>query len=685
MKLYHSLFAFFVTISVFSQEGTRWEIIENNAIQWNVEGSQLPHTDNIEMSGGKVSGIISYSVNEEGELSLERQIIYPQLHPYIKETDPWWQAYRAYVNKTYTDEILPKFYIGDKEFVPGALKRVVIDGIITFEHEANASGLTLSRKLFPSMDKPLFREHWEFINHASTVVALTPQDYSSIQKVRGKEGEMLSGVMASSNSEIEIPSDAIKIAPGESFLYKIQFFGAGPDERLEGVLIDETAAQKREVRARQNFLHQMATNLILETPDPVLNQLFAFSKIRASESIFDSKLGAIHSPGGGRYYVGIWANDQAEYVSPFFPYLGYKLGNESAMNTYRAFDSVKSPDYEKIQYAFEVEELKPPSALDRGDAAMIAYGASQYLLARGNREEAEKIWPLIEWCLEYNHRQLNAAGVVRSESDEMEGRIATGDANLSTSSLYYGGLQNAIYLGKVLGKNKETLHTYSRRLNTLGRAIENYFGAEVEGLNTYKYYEAHQYLRHWICLPLVMDINDRSEATVEALFERLWTDNGVHVEKNSDDENISKIFWDRGTLYALRGTFRAGATEKSLERLQQFSTKRLLGERVPYVVEAFPEGNMAHLSAESGLYCRVFTEGLFAITPTSFNSFSMQPRLPDTWDTMALRHIRLFDKDFDIEVQRDGEKTRIRIIDHIKGEKLLDKKYDLDKPIHFSF
>ena len=36
---------------------------------------------------------------------------------------------------------------------------------------------------------------------------------------------------------------------------------------------------------------------------------------------------------------------------------------------------------------------------DRGDAAMIAYGAARYrALARGSRAEAEELWPLIEWC-----------------------------------------------------------------------------------------------------------------------------------------------------------------------------------------------------------------------------------------------------------------------------------------------
>jgi len=679
MKSCTIFFVIWMSLITYGQERSRWQLTDNNAITWTIEGSQLPHSDDIEMSGRKISGIVSYTVNEDGQLSLERQLIYPQLHPYIKETDPWWKAYRAYVNKTYTDEILPKFYIGDKEFVPGKLKQVIIDGIITFEHEASSLGLTLSRKLFPSTDKSLFMETWIITNTTDSELIILPAASIQLTTEKGKDGNFTIGMLTAAFKDEEL---SIELKPDESFEFSHDFIGI--HEEKSPINLDEVYP-KLEIEKRQAFLREMSSNLILETPDPVLNQLFAFSKIRASESIFDSKLGAIHSPGGGRYYVGIWANDQAEYVSPFFPYLGYDLGNESALNTYKAFDSVKSPIYEKIQYAFEVEELKPPSALDRGDAAMIAYGASQYALARGDREEAEKIWPLIEWCLEYNHRQLNKDGVVRSESDEMEGRIETGDANLSTSSLYYGGLQNAIYLGSALGKNRSMLNVYTKRLKDLDTAIESYFGARVEGLDTYKYYAAHEYLRHWICLPLVMDINKRNEATVEALFERLWTDNGVHVEKNSDDEDISKIFWDRGTLYALRGTFRTGATEKSLERLQQFSTKRLLGERVPYVVEAFPEGNMAHLSAESGLYCRVFTEGVFAITPTSFNSFSMQPRLPDSWDTMALRHIRLFDKDFDIEVQREDEKTRIRIIDHIKGGKVLDKIYDLDKPIHFSF
>jgi len=63
-----------------------------------------------------------------------------------------------------------------------------------------------------------------------------------------------------------------------------------------------------------------------------------------------------------------------------------------------------------------------------------------------------------------------------------------------------------------------------------------------------------------------------------------------------------------------------------------YTQKRLLVEHVPYAVEANPEGDQRHLSAESGLYCRVVTEGLFGIEPTGFNTFNCTPRLPKGWN-----------------------------------------------------
>jgi hypothetical protein len=169
----------------------------------------------------------------------------------------------------------------------------------------------------------------------------------------------------------------------------------------------------------------------------------------------------------------------------------------------------------------------------------------------------------------------------------------------------------------------------------------------VEGFATYRYYEGNDTLRAWITTPLVVDIYDRKAGTIAALFSpRLWTADGLASLAGN------KTFWDRSTLYGLRGVFAAGETEKALEFLEYYSRRRLLGEHVPYPVEAYPEGNQRHLSAESGLYCRIFTEGMFGMRPTGFNSFRLTPRLPKEWDRMSLRNVHAFASVFDLEVKR---------------------------------
>ena len=90
-------------------------------------------------------------------------------------------------------------------------------------------------------------------------------------------------------------------------------------------------------------------------------------------------------------------------------------------------------------------------------------------------------------------------------------------------------------------------------------------------------------------------------------------------------------------------------------KLHQYSERRLLGDHVPYAIEAWPEGSQRHLSAESGLYCRIITEGMFGIRPTGFGSFTMTPSMPSCWDRMSLRRIKAFGHDFDIVVSRTGK------------------------------
>ncbi|MDE5954375.1 MAG: hypothetical protein K2G72_06810, partial [Duncaniella sp.] len=112
--------------------------------------------------------------------------------------------------------------------------------------------------------------------------------------------------------------------------------------------------------------------------------------------------------------------------------------------------------------------------------------------------------------------------------------------------------------------------------------------------------------------------------------------------------------------------------EKGIDFLKRYSRRRLLGDHVPYAIEAWPEGNQRHLSAESGLYCRIFTEGLFGIRPTGFRSFEMTPRLPADWSYANLDKVRAFGSDFDIKVSRAGDKLNVKIMHG--GKCLVDKK-----------
>jgi hypothetical protein len=51
--------------------------------------------------------------------------------------------------------------------------------------------------------------------------------------------------------------------------------------------------------------------LTLTTGNDLLDTMFRFAKLRAGESIFRTKGGDVHSPGGGSYYAAVWCNDQA--------------------------------------------------------------------------------------------------------------------------------------------------------------------------------------------------------------------------------------------------------------------------------------------------------------------------------------------------------------------------------------
>lgn len=628
------LLPLFVTI-IFAQQTDRWQLNETGGITWNIKPDET-HADHIEMSGKKVSTVVRYKVNADGSFDMSRSVIWPMIRTIPNNT-------HASLTRRFAIDIPKMIIINGKAPFNEKVKSITLNGTMivksTFEPLVE-----ITRIMFPSYNLPAWCEKYVVKNLSKKVCTVeipsTNISYTTSADA-GVEGSYFPTVTFSN-------SGVYKVEPDEEISFSVSFVGKknGEDFKID---------IEKELQARNDFLKILNGQLIFESPDKILNTAFAFAKIRGAESIYETKGGYMHGPGGEAYYAAIWANDQAEYIGPFFPYLGYDIGSEASFNAYKHFARFINTEYKPIPSSIIAEGIDIwNGAGDRGDAAMIAYGAARYALVRGDKKVAEELWNLIEWCLEFCKRKINKNGVVASDSDELEGRFPSGDANLCTSSLYYDALHSAVFLGRELHKPAKQLKEYSRQADELKENIDKHFGFTLSGFETYRYYEGNDKLRAWICIPLTVDIFDRKNGTIDALFSpQLWTDDGLATEEGD------KTFWDRSTLYALRGVLNAGETERAMNFLKYYSQRRLLGDHVPYPVEAYPEGSQRHLSAESGLYCRIFAEGLFGIRPIGLKSFKLTPHLPKDWDFMNLKNAFGFGNKYNIEVKRINDRIEI--------------------------
>ena len=628
-------------LTPFLQAQDRWTLDPSGGILWTVQPGAAHH-DHIEMSGRRVSYILNYGVEADGHLTLRRQIVFPLLRTIPNDT-------HASLIYTFGEDAMPRLLIEGREASGESTLSIHHQGIMTVRSAySRPRKILLTRTLFPSTTGQFVLERLTLKNESAQSVKVELERTEKTARTNPERG--VYGEYVIESRTLDAGERSLK--PGESTTFTVAFTGrkaSDPEPRID------PAAEEN---ARRQLVASYLSQLVLETPDPVLNTAFGFAKIRTTESIYETKGGLMHGPGGGSYYAAIWANDQAEYADPFFPFLGDPAGNESAINSFRLFARYMNPDYKPIPSSIIAEGASYwNGAGDRGDMAMIAYGAARFALAYGDRKTAEELWPLIEWSLEYCNRKVNEDGVVASDSDELEGRFPAGKANLNTSSLYYDALNSAAMLGRDLDRDKALLASYEERARLIRAAIGNYFGANVEGFETYRYYDGNTVLRAWICTPLAMGIFDRSKGTIEALFSpRLWTQDGLASQAGD------KTFWDRATLYALRGVLAAGETQRAMSFLSNYSKRRLLGEHVPYPVEAWPEGGQRQLAAESALYCRVYTEGLFGIRPSGLRAFTLTPRLPAGWPGMQLKNVRAFGHSFDVRVKREGEKQRVDVV-----------------------
>ena len=535
-------------------------------------------------------------------------------------------------------DVVPEIRINGEELETGVPSGVGFDGRLFLTYPERA-GVEITRTIYPSMTQALVVEEWKLRNASGKEIELSVKP----GRIERREGESALLVWQVAGVESTV------VPEGGEFFFHASVQARLPDEPdLTVDVAAERAARQAVVDAAWRGPGR------LETPDRDLNIAYALQKFHVLETPIETHKGVITHNGSLTYSPGIWANDPVEYSSPLFPFFGDAGLNEASMNMYRVWlDHCREHGIDPFPGSFEHAALKLTQRW-RGDDAMVLYGLSKFLLFQGDRAAAEEMWPLILFSAESVQRHTRADGIVASKTDEMEGRYPTGDANLSTSSLAYGGYRLAAHLARSLGKPEAA--EFDRRAENLRAAIESFFGAEVEGFKTYRYFDGNDVLRGWILLPLAMGISERQDATLDAMVsDKLWPSRlqGGDILAAADRPETE---WGRETYYALRVLFLAGRTEEALDLTRRVVKAQIFGPRGPY-----PDEDAIDMLCPGSLYPRVFTEGLFGIVPTGLDSFAFTPRLPKAWPKMALRDARAFGSSWDLVVERAGDQEKVTI------------------------
>ncbi|MBQ4066013.1 MAG: hypothetical protein IJD22_00075 [Clostridia bacterium] len=625
-----------------------WDI-ENGHITWTVRDGQS-HFDDIEMSGLYTDFIVKYGVRENGELFLSRHCFFPTLRTIPNNT-------HATYDVLFEEDSLPRPLACGKSLSEKP-RKFTFDGTLTVECDT-AQGLKTTHRLFPSRDLGFCIETVTVTAKHTTCITVSQPKDTVYSYGRGTKGVYVAKVHHNCPEEVTLRE-------GESLQYAIWLYCD------VGLSDSEIPDHERELEKRLERTAELCDgSLVFKSSYPELDTMVRFSKLRAGESIFETLSGKFHSPGGYSYYAAIWCNDQIEYSGPHFAMTGDPTAIEAASNAYRAYMPFMGENYYRLPSSIIAEGLDIwEGAGDRGDGAMYLYGASLFCLLLGDEKVARELYPAIKWCAEYCERNKTEEGVIYSHSDELEGRFPTDNrANLSTSSLCYGGLRLASRLALSL-EDPATAKLYTSRADELEAAIEDYFGASLRGFDTYRYSKGFDTLRAWICLPLCMGIKGRAEGTLSAMLsDYLWTEEGMLTCEISE-ENQSHTIWDRSTLYGMKCAFIMGMADKMKEPLLRYCRKRLLCDRVPYAVEAYPEGGKRHLSGESALFVRIITEGIFGIVPEGLTSFSFDPGNCEGFGDVSLSKIHICGSVFDIfvrgkswEVYKEGQLIRSGIAD----------------------
>ena len=313
----------FTTSSIDAGDTTRWHIAPDNQIIWSVNGN-IPHEDHIEMSGKTVSVVLRYGVDSKGAFCLNKSMVWPGLRTIPNNT-------HASLMRRYDWNPLAGVTVNGRSLQSEEkVKELGIKGKLRVSSVVNQGYYgewEIVREYFPSTKLPALIELYQVINKGKNQLAVEiPKSCFSAQTdpAKGVKGTYLIEGKLWQNGYFTLQ-------PGDTLNFSASI--SARDSETSRLVLDAYEERKK----RDSLVTFWMNNLVLETPDSIINQMFAFSKIRACESIYETQGGPMHGPGGESYYAAIWANDQAEYINPYFPYIGYEYGNISALNSFKHF------------------------------------------------------------------------------------------------------------------------------------------------------------------------------------------------------------------------------------------------------------------------------------------------------------------------------------------------------------
>ena len=478
---------------------------DNGEVVWNIGEEKEKCADHIEMAGFYSSTIISYGKDEKGRLKLMKHLVVPTLRtlPNVTQSSFCYNFNASPVALKINNKAVTE-YPSDIS-VKGNLKI----------NSSTDSDVCIIREFLPAVHQPALIEIINVCNNGSAdcnveicakplskklnscfcvdgaITAKCVSSFENIFKASSKENRKF---ILKSNESIQ--------------LYAVYY------AYQENDLADFSIV--KEIEERRKFVDEMFNSLRLETPIKELNAQFAYCVLRGSESIFKTKNGLMHSPGGGNYYAALWTNDQCEYANPFFPFSGYAAGIEQSINCYSLYESYMDKSDKPMQdkRALVTSIISEGidfwnGAGDRGDGEMYAYGISRFLLEMSDENLVRRFWDNLVWCLDFALSRKNSDGIIASDADELENRFPSGNANLFTSCITYDALGNAAILADVVGDEAHKVQWLKEQAE-LKNAVEKYFGRNVEGFETYRYYDGNTNLRSWICMPLTVEIFDRA-------------------------------------------------------------------------------------------------------------------------------------------------------------------------------